>query len=66
MLQILERELLTLDQSQNTARSAHDDVGTVVLQNLLILGNGHASKEHSDLQIEHMSNLYIYIKSMSN
>ena len=33
------------------ARCADHNVGAVVLQNLLILGNSETSKEHSNLQI---------------
>ena len=49
MLQILQRQLLALDQSQNTSWSSNNDVRTIVLQNLFILGDGHATKEHSNL-----------------
>ena len=33
------------------ARGANHNVGAVVLQNLLVLSNGKASKEHTNLKI---------------
>merc|ERR1719328_1028670 len=53
MLQILQRQLLALDQSQNTSWSSNNDVRTIVLQNLFIFRNGHATKEHSNLDVGH-------------
>ena len=50
MFQVLERQLLAPDESQNPARSPNHDVGAVALQNLLILGNDKTSKKYSDLR----------------
>ena len=49
MFQVLERQLLVPDESQNPAWSPNHDVGAVALQNLLILGNGKTSEKYSDL-----------------
>merc|ERR1719507_2643923 len=49
VLQILQRKLLGSDQSQNPARGAGHNVGAVVLQHLLVLGNGKSSEEHTNL-----------------
>jgi len=40
ILQILEVEFLGPHKGQNTSRSAHHDVGTVVLQHLLVFLDG--------------------------
>ena len=49
VLEILQGQFLALDQGQDTAGSADHDVGTVVLDDLLVLGNGHASEENANL-----------------
>ena len=49
MFQILERKLLAFNKSKNSARSSNNDVGTIVLQHLFILGNSQTSEEDSDL-----------------
>ena len=40
----------SLQTSSSPARGADHDVGAVVLQDLLVLGDGQTSKEHSDLR----------------
>ena len=51
VLDVLEGEGLCLGQSKQTAWSANNNVGAVLLQNLLILLDRHASKEDSNLHI---------------
>ena len=51
VFQILQTQLLALDQGEDAARSSNNNVRTVVLQHLLVLGDGHASEEDSDLDI---------------
>merc|ERR1712227_263301 len=53
VFQILQTQLLTLDQGEDAARSSNNNVRTVVLQHLLVLGDGHASEENSNLDGGH-------------
>ena len=50
VFQILQTQLLALDQGKDAARSSNNNVRTVVLQHLLVLGDGHASEENSNLK----------------
>ena len=49
MLDVLEGECLSLGQSKQAAWSADNNVGAVLLQNLLVLLDWHASKEDGNL-----------------
>ena len=51
VLQVLQRQLLTFDESKDSAGRAHHNVGTVVLQNLLVLRDGHSTEEDTDLEV---------------
>ena len=51
VFQILQTQLLALDQGKDAARSSNNNVRTVVLQHLLVLGDGHASEEDSNLDV---------------
>ena len=49
MFQILQWELLALDEGENPPGGSHNNMRTVALENLLVLGDGHPSEKHSNL-----------------
>lgn len=54
MFDILQVEVLVANEGKSTARCAHHDVGTVLAENLLILLDREATKEHSALHSGHV------------
>ena len=54
MFHVLQTKRLGLDQSQNTTWGTNNNVGTVLLQHLLIFLDWHATKENSNLDIVHV------------
>ena len=48
---MLHVQVFVADQSQNSTWGSNNNVRAVGLQDLLILLNGHATEEHSDLHI---------------
>ena len=54
MFQVFEVELLTLDQSKDTARGTNNDVWAVILEGLLIFADVHATKENADFGRGHV------------
>jgi hypothetical protein len=50
VLDVLEVELLALDERQDAAGRADDDVRAVGLQHLLVLGDGQATEEDANLE----------------
>ena len=50
MFEVLEGKFLASDESKDPARRSYHDVWAVGLQDLLVLGDGQASEEHSDLK----------------
>ena len=51
MLEVLGVEGLVSNQGQDATGGAHHNVGAVVLQRLLVLLDGDATKEHRNLDI---------------
>ncbi len=51
MFDVFQTEDLGAGQGQDTSRGSHDDVGAILLQDFFVLLDGHASEEHSDLDI---------------
>ena len=54
MLDVLQVQGLVADQSQDASWRAHHDVGAVLLQDVLVLLDGHATKEHGRLDSGHV------------
>ena len=50
MLQIFQRKFLAPDEGQDSAWGSNNNVGTVGLQDLLVLCYGETSEEHSNLR----------------
>ena len=50
VLEILDGQLLGAGEGEDTAGGAHHDVRAVVLQHLLILGDGEAAEKYPNLQ----------------
>ena len=53
---VLQVELLALDEGQDTSGGSNDDVRTIGLQDLLVLGDGQAAKK--DANLKKFSNLF--------
>ena len=49
-------------ERQVPARGANHNVGAIVLQNLLVLGNGKSSKEHTNLEMSLQPNGNLFYK----
>ena len=47
---VLQVELLALDKGQDTSGGSNDDVRTIGLQDLLVLGDGQAAKKDANLK----------------
>lgn len=54
MLDVLQAKVLVPGESEDAARGPNHDVGAVLLQNLFVLLDVHASKEYSCLYCGHV------------
>ena len=54
MLDVFQVEGLLARESEDAAGCADDDVWTVCLEDRLVLLDGHAPEEHSDLDVVHV------------
>ena len=54
MLDVLQVQGLVADQRQDASWRAHHDVGAVLLQDVLVLLDGHATEEHGRLDSGHV------------
>ena len=57
MLEILAVKFLGLDESEDSARGAHDDVRTVCFQNFFVFGDRQPAEKHANLLKDSCTNL---------
>ena len=56
MLEVLAVQLLALDEGEDAAGRAHHNVGTVGLDDRLVLADGQPTKEHANLTVKKLRN----------
>ena len=52
MLEMFQVKFLASYESQDTTRRSNDDVRTIGLENLFVLGDGQTSEENANLKFE--------------